>query len=230
LGLTTDATQARYGTQIYCSCSQKSTFVSTVGSAIDWDCSQREAGTMPRFVDRDVDRTCDQKTFKGAEDWSRIQLTHAGLLPVLTSAVEELTFVIAQQILIPPVRRVAAAIETGGVRVSWARIPLARVLSYRVDRVEGDRTTTNYSEADSFLDRDVSEGRSYSYSVSAILANRGGPIPIAVPAQQRLSFLAQIAPNRSRAWTDPTPTTPPVPDTFYQTAPSPPVTIRVVLR
>ena len=200
-GLSPNSAWAAYGTHVYCRCNGQSTPVISIGAPIDWDCSERHPAAPPTVVRHDVDLSCAIEELTGAEDWSRIVLRPPSSPPPLLERIEELTDEVARQIVITPVAAVSARIAGNAARISWAPKALDLVYGYRVYRqaAEGPRRLVGATELTSFDDTTVAAGTAYSYSVSAIVGNRGGVTRLPLEGRPVVEFLVKNAPNRMRS-------------------------------
>lgn len=145
----------------------------------------------------------------------------------------ELDDVIASRIQIPPVAGVRGTVAGPAVRIEWKPIPLDLALAYRVYRrvgADGPATLIATTEQSAFEDRSVASGTGYTFTVTALLADRGGATRLPIEPERVREFLSSTAPVRSRQWAtfglrDAPAGLPSVPRAIYETRPSRSVTI-----
>ena len=138
-GLAGGAPLAKYSTMFYCcrSCATPWRSVKTesvAASKVDWNCDAAWAAQVASDVNRDDKR----ESLKGATDWDRIVLKPSAQAGVTANtagtAPDELTPAAADEIPLFPVVGVRARRIGNGVLVEWDRVPLDRVVAYRVYR------------------------------------------------------------------------------------------------
>jgi hypothetical protein len=183
-GLTSKEELIDFGTAHQCSDLTYS-IIWRLSCPVDWTCSRSIAGTDPCSLDGadstfalDVNQDTKITPLKGYDDWanlvySRLALPGGGA-PVQrdTDPSRELDLSKPNLLTVLTPSNVTAVPVTGGVHISWSRIPLQRVIGYEVlrQRLGGSldiirRTTTN-----EFVDSTAAPGAKYSYSVRPIFA------------------------------------------------------------
>jgi hypothetical protein len=178
-GATADPRLTPYGTFYYCCAQCKGaggrprTVLSISHLRVDWNCD----GQYEPSVATDINNDGAISTLAGAVDWQNLVLTPrssggvgprsvAGLRPS-----EEISPEQADGIPLFPVAGVQAEVRGRTVSLNWTRIPLDRVLAYRVYRIAGDRTPEAVGTIDGasiVAFTDVGVPGSADYSVSAI--------------------------------------------------------------
>lgn len=141
MGLTRDVTLSKYGSYYMC-CQRCRTPlqripIDSITNKTDWNCN---GATDASQISTDINADGLISTLNGWDDWRNIVLTpalQAGVAPasiVGTQPTDELTPVQADAIPLFPVTDVHAYRRGNGVLVSWAQVPLDRVVAYRVYR------------------------------------------------------------------------------------------------
>jgi hypothetical protein len=189
LGLKVSGTLARYGTQYFCSLHGSVTETAdSIGGPIDWDCS----GTKSGLTRGDTNLDGQIGLLRGYNDWEHVQFVYmrstlgvAHLVRPLLK--DELTVDEANRISIPPVPNVLAVGVSSGVLVSWKRIPLDRVVAYKVVRKSegGSEQEIGITEGSGLLDKDPPKGN-YSYYVRGLytLFGKTGRSQLGFPTEQ----------------------------------------------
>lgn len=178
LGLNVNGALGRYGTQYFCSAKgDVSQSADSIAGPIDWDCSGGSTGITSQDSNGDGQIT----GLSGFNDWEHVQLIYAnstlGVSPNLRPLLkDELTVDEANKISIPPVPNVLAVGVSSGVLVSWKRIPLDRVVAYKVIRKShsGEEKEVGVTEGSGLLDENPPKG-SYSYYVRGLYTLLGNP-------------------------------------------------------
>jgi hypothetical protein len=177
LGLSTDPKLARYGAQFFCSkdIDHSQTMDSVVGPT-DWDCD----GSIDAKITRaDINSDLAFTKLAGLDDWQQVRLVYSvpngGTTPrVRPKPADELPLSRANAFSLPPVAHLQAGLVRGGVQLWWARVPLDRMVAYKVIRkseseaqVELATVTTN-----DFIDTSAGKG-SYVYYVRGLYVPHG---------------------------------------------------------
>jgi hypothetical protein len=177
-GLGGGAPLAKYSTMFYCCRTCRNTpgksvkTESVAASKVDWNCDAAWAAQ----VASDINRDGGNSRLEGATDWDRIVLKPSAQAGVTASTTgtpsDELTPLAADEIPLFPVVGVRARRIGNGVLVEWDRVPLDRVVAYRVYRTSGAGTTDMAAvvenvEQPSFGDVSNPPANS-SYSVTAV--------------------------------------------------------------
>lgn len=181
LGLNVAPDLARYGTQYFCASSpDHSQPAASIAQAIDWNCNN----TIENDVSADINLDGQLTVLTGFNDWQGILLTFGApgagkpnLTPVKLQ--HELTLTKANAMTLLPVAHLEATRIVGGVKLAWGKIPLDRILAYRVFRAaspNGQSGLLASTETPDFVDKSVAEG-SYSYTITAVYAPRGNVTP-----------------------------------------------------
>ena len=187
-GLNVTGSLAKYGTQYFCAANDGiSQSVDSIGGAIDWDCS----GQLTGIAQDDTNADGILSLLDGYDDWEHIRLVYAAAAAGVTPPAklrlkDELTLEQANKISIPPVPNVLAVPVANGVLVSWKKIPLDRVVAYRVVRKSsgGAEQIIGVTEGSGLVDKTPSAGK-YEYFV------RGLYTPFGNPARTELGFPEQ---------------------------------------
>jgi len=178
LGLNVQGTLARYGTQYFCSAKgDTSQSVDSIGGPIDWDCSGLQTGVTSQDSNADGQIT----SLSGFNDWEHVRFVYAGASSGLARVTrilvkDELSVDQANRISVPPVPNVLAVGVSSGVLVSWKRIPLDRVVAYKVVRksAEGAEQEVGITSGSGMVDKDPPKGI-YSYYVRGVYTLFGNP-------------------------------------------------------
>jgi hypothetical protein len=178
LGLSQDPNLARYGSQFFCSKDRdhSQTMDSIVGPQ-DLDCD----GSIDAKITRaDINSDLAFNVLVGLNDWQQVRFVYStpqgGTTPtVRPKPADELSLSQANAFSLPPVAHLQASLVGGGVQLWWARVPLDRMVAYKVIRksesegqVELATVTTN-----DFIDTSAGRG-SYAYYVRGLYVPHGG--------------------------------------------------------
>lgn len=178
-GLDGGAALAKYSTMFYCCDRCKNTpgqsvkTESVAASKVDWNCDAAWAAQVASDINRDDSRS----RLDGVTDWDRIVLKPSPQTGVAANTTgtrpsDELTPTAADEIPLFPVVGVRARRIGNGVLIEWDRVPLDRVVAYRVYRTSGPGTTDMAAvvenvEQPSFADVSNPPANS-TYSVTAV--------------------------------------------------------------
>jgi len=179
LGLNVASSLARYGTQFFCASDpDHSQPALSIAQAIDWNCNN----TFEPDVATDINADGQISTLSGFEDWPAIALSTgagtAGVTPVVPVKIQqELNLMKANSITLSPIAQINATTVTGGVKLSWNKVPLDRVLAYQILRrsAEAQYQIVGTSQSGDFVDT-VAQGN-YTYVVKTIYAPYGSVSP-----------------------------------------------------
>ena len=174
-GVSQNADLQDFGTAVACdSAGRKEILVPRLSQKIRWDCSDNDPPdvNVPFDVNRDIKITL----LRGRDDWASLNLggsVAAAGAPVLQPRPErewDVRSLGSYAALVTP--KVQAIRRAEGVAVSWARIPLQRVVAYEVLRQQpGHKSFVVWqTRRSSFVDKTAQPGIHYDYSVRLVLA------------------------------------------------------------